>query len=187
MATWLALDLSLSSTGWALWTSGMAAPAFGHVQLADSMKWRARGYVRLHKHLMELHREHDITSIDFEEPLTQASLRGSTNIETLQTLMGLAAHAESFAAAIGAKCSAVNISSWRRHFIGPMPRGTKTPDFKWLANKRCRELGFDPAVNDESDAIGILDYRLSIEGIIAPWRERVLQSELAPKQRRPAA
>lgn len=184
MATWLALDLSLSSTGWALFASGMEAPAYGHWELAAGMKWRARGYVRLHKNLMELHREHVIDSIDFEEPLNQAALKGNSSIDTITTLTGLAAHAESFAEAIGAKFNAVNISSWRRHFIGSMPRGTKTPDLKWLANKRCRELGFDPAVNDESDAIGILDYRLSLDGIIAPWRQGVLQRELNPQERK---
>ena len=161
----------------------MAAPAFGRWPLADSMKWRARGYVRLHKEMMALHREHDIDSIDYEEPLTQKALNGKTNIDTLRTLTGLAAHAESFAAAIGAKLSAVNVSSWRRHFIGSMPQGTKSPDLKRLTNVRCRELGFDPATYDESDAIGLLDYRLSVDGIIAPWREGVLQTQLSPKRK----
>lgn len=144
------------------------------------MEFKARGYVRLHKQMMELHQQHSLNFIDYEEPLDQRALSGKSNIETLRTLSGLAAHVESFAAAIGARCSAVNISSWRRHFIGSMPRGTKTPDLKWLANKRCRELGFDPAVNDESDAIGILDWRLSVDGIIPLWRQSPLQRQLTP-------
>jgi hypothetical protein len=181
MRTWLALDLSLKSTGFAFWHSESEPPVLGHCELAPDMKWRGRGYVRLHKLLLELHATAAIDHIAYEEPLTQASLSGQTNIQTLQTLTGLAAHAESFAAAVGATAQAVNISSWRRHFIGSMPRGTKTVDFKHLARSRAIELGFDPACSDESDAIGILDYQLSVSGVIPPWRAgSVLTRELAP-------
>jgi hypothetical protein len=36
--------------------------------------------------------------------------------------------------------------------------------------KRCRELGMDPARTDEADALGILDFVLSTEGLLPPWR-----------------
>lgn len=179
MAAWLALDLSLSSTGFALWDGESEAPVIGHWKLADSMKWRAGGYGRLHEGMMSLHRETPIDHISFEEPLTQASLNGKTNIETLQTLTGLAAHAESFAAAIKATHRAINISSWRRYFIGSMPRGTKSADLKHLTQRRCRELGFSPVGSDEADAIGVLDYSLSVSGIIPPWRDGKLQQQLS--------
>lgn len=179
MATWLALDLSLSSTGFVLWEGGDAEPVMGHWQLSD-LKWRSRGYVRLHKELLALHRATPIDEICFEEPLTQASLSGQTNVATLQALAGLAAHAESFAAAVGASIRPVNIASWRRHFLGRIARGTKSVDLKAMTGTRCRELGFKPACNDESDAFGILDYQLSVCGIIPPWRQNILQRELLP-------
>lgn len=181
MAAWLALDLSLSSTGFALWDGDSEAPVIGHWKLADEMKWRARGYVRLHKSIMELHRATPLDYIFFEEPLDQKALNGHTNTETLQTLSGLAAHTESFASAIGATHRAVNISSWRRHFIGSMPRGTKSADLKWMTQKRCRELGFQPVGSDEADALGILDYSLSVNGILPPWRSlNILDRQMTP-------
>jgi len=130
---------------------------------------------------MELHRESSIDHIVSEEPLSQASLKGDTSVETIQMLAGLAAHVESFAAAVKATHHSVNISSWRKHFLGSMPRGTTSPQLKRLATARCKELGFDPAKHDESDALGILDYWLSVNGVIAPWRMgSILQRQLTP-------
>jgi hypothetical protein len=76
---------------------------------------------------------------------------------------------------------AVNVATWRRHFIGPMPRGTKSPDLKAMTMKRARELGFSPVGYDEADAIGILDHQLHLDGITPPWRmANVLQRQLHP-------
>jgi hypothetical protein len=61
-----------------------------------------------------------------------------------------------------------------------MKRGTKTPDLKAMAMSRCRELGFEPNGHDEAEALGILDYQLSVQGVIPPWRAGLLQRELAP-------
>jgi hypothetical protein len=47
--------------------------------------------------------------------------------------------------------------------------------------KRCRELGFKPLTNDEADAIGLLDFALSQDGIIPPWRaEHLLVRPMSP-------
>jgi hypothetical protein len=181
MTVWCALDLSLSSTGFASWSNEAAALTHGRWPLADSMKWRGRGYVRLHRELMAIHAETPIDHLIFEEPLTPASVSGHTNIDILQTLAGLAAHAESFAAAVKAVPRPVHVATWRRHFIGPMPRGTKSPDLKAMTVKRCRELGFKPLTNDEADAIGLLDFALSQDGIIPPWRaEHLLVRPMHP-------
>jgi hypothetical protein len=183
LTTWLALDLSLSSTGFALWSSDVERPVIGHRKLADAVKWRAGGFVRLHKLLSELSFEADgIDHIAFEEPLTQAGLKGNTSIETVETQVGLAAHVMSYAAATKATHTAVNISSWRRHFIGAIPRGTKTPDLKAMAMKRARELGMEIACNDESDAFGLLDYFLSVNDIMPPWRNAFcLERQMRPE------
>ena len=107
----------------------------------------------------------------FEEPLRPEQLQGHTNIDTLRVLTGLAAHAESFAAAMGlATLQRVNLSSWRRDFIGPQKRGTARPTLKGLTMERCRQLGFSPRRDDEADALGILDYACTLRGIVPPWR-----------------
>jgi hypothetical protein len=57
-------------------------------------------------------------------------------------LSGLCAHAESFGYAVGLRSvQAVNVTSWRRHFIGKMPRGTKTKQLKDYVIERCRSYG----------------------------------------------
>jgi len=181
MATWLALDLSIKSTGWARWSTGDDRPAYGTWELATDVSWRGRAYVRLHRHLLELHRSTPIDYLVFEEPLPAAVLKGHTTAETLAAMAGLAAHAESFAEAIGASHLAVSMSAWRRHFIGAMPRGTKSLDWKALAMARCRELGFAPEKHDAAEAIGLLDHQLSSNKITPPWRmASCLERQLHP-------
>lgn len=180
--SFVALDLSVRSSGWAMWNRGQERPAFGTWELAAHVDWAARGFVRLHKNLIDLHRLDPIECIYFEEPLSPGSVHGQTNVRTLYVAAGLAAHAESFAEAIGARHHVVHQATWRRHFIGKMPRGTKTPDLKHMAMQRCRELGFDPSKHDAAEALGILDYQLSIESITPPWRHgNVLQEQLRPR------
>jgi hypothetical protein len=176
----LALDLSIRSTGFAMWKEGMALPVSGTWELASSVDWAARAFVRLHRNLMDLHRVEPIDDIVFEEAIPPFALHGNTNAKTLAAAAGLAAHVESFAEACGIRRRAVNLASWRRHFIGKMPRGTKTPDLKHMAMTRCRELGFDVQKHDAAEACGLLDYQISVAGIIAPWRQGVLERQLLP-------
>jgi hypothetical protein len=106
-------------------------------------------------------------------------LHGQTNAQTVAAAAGLAAHAMSFGEAIGCRYRAVSIVAWRKHFLGSMPRGTKTPDLKHMAMVRCRELGFEPAKHDEAEALGLLDHQLSLAGIVPPWRQaHVLQDQM---------
>lgn len=181
MQTFVALDLSIRSTGFAIWSEGQEKPAAGTWSLAPSIEWAGRAFVRLHKNLLDLHRVSPIDDLVFEEAIPPFMLQGHTNAATVAAAAGLAAHAMSFAEAIGAKWRPVGIAAWRRHFIGKMPRGTKTPDLKHMAMKRCRELGFDPDKHDAAEALGLLDYQLHGAGITPPWRsQNILQHELLP-------
>lgn len=176
----LALDLSTKSCGFAFWKEGMARPTCGTWELAASISHAPRGYVRLHRHLRDVNDATPVDLIAFEDPLPPHSVHGQTSIDVLKASAGLAAHVQSFAEAMGIRHIAVHQATWRRHFLGPMPRGTKTPDLKHLAMTRCRELGFDVIKHDAAEAAGLLDYTLSVEGIIPPWRESVLQRQLRP-------
>jgi hypothetical protein len=183
----LALDLSVKCSGFAQWSDGQAKPDHGTWELAGGITHAPRAFVRLHRHLRDLN---DIARIDlimFEDPLPPHSVHGQTSIDVLKASAGLAAHVQSFAEAMGIRHRAVHQATWRRHFIGSMPRGTKTPDLKHLAMQRCRELGFDPTKHDAAEALGLLDYALSIEGIIAPWRqEHLLERQMVPATERRA-
>lgn len=180
MAAYLALDLSVKSTGFALWSHGQALPVSGTWELASSIDWAARAFVRLHRNLSDIHRVTPLDEIVFEEPPPTHRMAGQTNAKTEAAKYGLVAHAMSFAEACGIRYRPVSIAGWRRHFLGSMPRGTKTPDLKHMAMTRCRDLGFDVQKHDAAEACGLLDYQLSVAGIIAPWRAGVLERELSP-------
>lgn len=177
----VALDLSIRSTGWAWWKEGHDRPASGTWELAPHLDYAARAFVRLHKNLLDLHQLDPIEHMVFEEPPPTHMLGGHTNAKTEAAKYGLVAHAMSFAEALGISWRPVSIVAWRRHFLGKMPRGIKTPDLKAMAMRRCRELGFDVNKHDAAEACGLLDYELSCAGIIAPWRnEHLLQREMRP-------
>lgn len=179
--SYVALDLSVRSTGWAMWSKGQALPACGTWELAPHIDYVARAFCRLHKHLLDLNKLEAIEELVFEEAIPAHMLHGRTNAATVEAAAGLAAHAMSFGEAIGIRWRSVPIAAWRRHFIGSMPRGTKSPDLKAMAMKRCRELGFDAIKHDAAEACGLLDYQLSVAGILPPWRaDNVLQRQLRP-------
>jgi hypothetical protein len=178
--TFLALDLSVKSTGFALWTEGQALPAAGTWALAPGIEWAPRAFVRLHRNLMDLHSVSPIDEVNFEEAILAVQLRGFTNAQSLAAAAGLAAHVQSFAEAFGIRHRAVNLTTWRRHFIGKMPRGTKTPDLKQMAMRRCKELGFDVQKHDAAEACGLLDYQVHMAGIRPPWRDAILEREYMP-------
>jgi hypothetical protein len=177
----VALDLSIRSCGWSMWHKGLQRPACGTWELAPHVDYASRAFVRLHKNLFDLHRLDAIETLVFEEAIPPHMLHGQTNALTVAAAAGLAAHAMSFAEALGIRWRPIGIAAWRRHFIGKMPRGTKTPDLKAMAMRRCRELGFDAIKHDAAEACGLLDYQLSMDGITPPWRvENALQQELIP-------
>lgn len=170
-----------------MWSRGQERPAHGTWELAPSIDYAARAYVRLHKALLDLNRLEKIECLVFEEAIPAHQLHGNTNALTIRAAAGLATHAESFSEAIGCRYHEVPIAAWRRHWIGKMPRGTGTPDLKHFSMRRCRQLGFEPQKHDEAEAIGLLDYQLTIEGVTPPWRDQFLFAEQfvpRPKRRR---
>jgi hypothetical protein len=162
MITVLALDLSMKSTGFAFFDEERAKPECGTWELAGGIKHAPRGYVRLHRNLRDLNDRFRFDLIVYEDPLPPHSVHGHTSIDVLKASAGLAAHVESFAEAMGIAFRPVHQATWRRHFLGPMPRGTKTGDLKHLAMARCRELGLEPTKHDAAEACGLLDYQLSL-------------------------
>lgn len=179
--TYLALDLSKRRTGFAAWQRGDARPVYGHWVLGSEYASQGETFARLHEKMAELRGVVKFQNIYLEQPIHPASLTGQTNIDTLRVLSGLAAHVHSFAAAVGIRqIVEVNIATWRRHFLGKMPRATKTAQLKRMALERCRQIGFTPRFDDEAEAIGILDFALDFhEHVTPPWRaQEVLRPAL---------
>lgn len=96
------------------------------------------------------------------------------DINVIRKLIALGAMAEWFAHCIGARCFAVHIGTWRKHFCGwgNLNRAAA----KIAAMDECRRLGIDPPDDNAAEAMGILDYYLSILKIgnrpyHRPWRD----------------
>ena len=156
-------------------------PIYGHWQLGSQYTSDGKVFVKLHQQMSDLRRVVcRFDAIYFEEPLRPEMLSGHTNIDTLRVLTGLASHVESFAAAMSITAMRINISSWRKFYIGKMPRTTKSKDWKAYSMERSLQLGFKPKRDDEADALGILDYSCELKGITPPWRtHEILRPMLA--------
>lgn len=167
----LALDLSKASTGFAAWGPGDAVVASGTWQLGSEMTSRGMVFARLHERMTDLNSVGAIDALFFEEPISPPQLQGHTNLDTIKLALGLSAHAESWGEAMGCRIiRGVNNTTWRREFLGKLPRKSRTADLKHMAMTRCRDLGFRPAKHDEAEAIGLLDYACDSLQIIPPWR-----------------
>jgi len=172
----LALDLSKRSTGFAIWGRADARALIGHWVLGSEITDDGTACGRLHEQMSDLCSVvGSIDAVFMEETIDARALSGHTNIETLKILSYLAGHAKSWAACYPADrpriIREVNMTRWRRHFLGSMKRGTKSTDLKEYAMLRAREYGFNPRRHDEAEALGILDYACDDIGVVPPWRE----------------
>jgi hypothetical protein len=185
--SYLALDLSKSSTGWALWTPGTDAPRYGHWVLGSEYTSNGGVYAKLHRCMSDLHKVMGFEKLYFEEPITPGQLQGGTTVQTIWLLSGLASHAQSFGHIKRCRIvKEVNVERWRKDFIGDMvvrevkagtrrrrkagdTKASSTNLLKKLVIERCKQFGFAPKTNDEADAIGILTYAILLDGITPPW------------------
>lgn len=168
MSRYLALDQSLSSTGFALWDEGDDLPTHGVWAEGCTIATRAHAFVTIHREIGALHREAPIRCLAYEQPIKVPS----DKVEKLIGLYGLAAHIESIAMVRNIGFDRVDARSWRRTYLGPEKdrKRVGAAALKRLAIERCRDFGLDPASDDEADAIGILDHLLHTKGIQPPWR-----------------
>lgn len=166
----LGLDLSKRSAGLAGWDGKSSHPVVLSKELGSNVTNHGRVFARLHGTMNELWIVcGGFDAIYCEEPLQPQALGGHTTFDTLYLAYGLCAHAASFAEAKGVRFHPVNQTVWRRHFIGPMKRGTKRATLKEYSMQRARQLGMTPRNDDEADAIGVLDYACDREGLTPPW------------------
>lgn len=181
MTSVLALDLSKSRTGWALWDGKSDKARHGSQPLGSSLTDMGTVFARVHGLMNDVYAISPYDSVVMEEPLNPAVMNKINSFEVPFLLYGLASHALSFCAAKGIRNpTMVHQATWRRHFIGTMKRGTGKTDLKAMTMARCRQMGLKPKNDDEGDALAILDYAISLDGIIPPWRaENILTSPFA--------
>lgn len=186
--SYLALDLSKSSTGWCWWDGESARPQFGHWTLGSEVTTDGQVFQKLHLCLAEHWQVMPFRDrIYIEEPINPGQLTGKTTIQTIRLAIGLATHVQSFAKAYGLRPPhEINVTRWRADFIGKIDNdaamaearrqkqaGKKSasarPTLKALTMARCHQLGLKPRKDDEADAIGILTYAMLGKGITPPW------------------
>lgn len=189
----LALDLSKSNTGWALWDGKSDKPRFGSWVLGSEYTTNGGVFAKLAQNLTDLHGLMPFEGIVMETPIVPSQLQGSTTIHVIRLAGGLAAMVQYFSHVYRGHNSdpirfidEVNVESWRPAFIGRIEdaqakaearRAKKAGDkrasardtLKALTIARCRQLGLTPRSNDEADAIGILTYGILARGKTPPW------------------
>ena len=182
MTTVLALDIA-TKTGWALHQPGMQRPFFGTLSLAVTPGRVGPPMNGLYEFLTDRHRMHGgLTDIVFEAQHVGFNGRknkkgketGGIDPKVLEKLYGLAGMVEWFAHCVEAKCFKVHIGTWRKHFCGS--GNMDRQESKMTAMDRCHRLGIDPPDDNAAEAMGILDYYLSLKKIAGrpyprPWRD----------------
>jgi hypothetical protein len=161
----LALDQSLTNTGFAIWDEGEALPRSGAWALCDGVHQRALAFVGLHRELATLHNDRPIDLIVHEKALKMPS----DKLEKLIGLYGLVAHIESYARVKRISLISVSASAWRGTWFTGM-EVAKGDDLKRLAIERARQFGMNPLSHDEAEACGILDHAMHLNKITPPWR-----------------
>lgn len=170
----LALDQSLSSTGFALLKAGSVILS-GSWRLCDGAKNRSLGFRELWGKLDAMHKGHRLDRIVHERPSFGAVNQGE---DQLIGAIGLIAVIELFAESRGIPISSYAVQQWRGTFFTKSERKAiaakpqKVRDWKRPAIMRACQLGFDPATHDQAEAIAILDHHLLTNKIMPQWREK---------------
>jgi hypothetical protein len=181
----LALDLA-TTTGWALHRPGMQRPFLDAFTLPGAANAIGEPCAALEMWLrekyLEMRSQGGISHFFFEAQ----HIAENMNPQNAYRLIGLGAIVEKFAFQVKAHCYCVDISTWRKHFIG---RGSgfkrdKTKkgkpylpgeDPKELAMQRCESYGWHTDIHDAAEAAGILDFGLSLlPDYHRPWRDQIL-------------
>lgn len=191
----LALDLA-TTTGWALHLRGLQRPLWDSERLPGGPQSVGEPADRLERLLRELQimmlPHGGITHFFFEAqhiPMPKKGQRhGNVNIDTVYRLIALGGIVEKFAYQVGGHCYKVEIPTWRKHFLGRGSGFKRTDngkqylpgeDPKELAIQRCAQYGWHTDIGDEAEALGILDFSLTLieqadQSYIRPWRDNAM-------------
>lgn len=178
----LALDLA-STTGWAAWQTDQNSPlpACDAVRLPGKAGEVGPSTEGLRLLLNELNRRYVFTHIFFEAqhipaPKKKGGGTKSINIETVYKLISLGGMAEWWAYKMKVPVFKVEIGTWRKHFLGRGSGFAKAGlDGKEEAIRKCEAIGVFTSDHNAADAVGILDYSLTLfDNVTPPWRDKAI-------------
>lgn len=165
----LALDQSMTATGWAHYLKGDRAPSGGLFSLPS---WGEDQGPHLHKFshwLSDMIWDRQVTHLAFEEPIDPSRLKYGETFEMVLAKYGLPTLIELVAFDRGIPADnrlMVNQGQWREQFWGRgnAPKGlTSTARTKWLKAQsldQCNGRGWEAPNHHVADAMGILNYAL---------------------------
>lgn len=164
MTVVLALDLSMTRTGWA-----MGGPKWNtfHFGVFEPVMWEKRQGHNLvnFRRFLDARREHfQITHLVIERVFVNANPAKFSWNGTESQLMQAGVAVE-WAHGRGIATMWADIKDWRGRFLGHSVRAKGTGDdskyWKDLALKRAAELNYYCTHHDEAEAIGLLDFALA--------------------------
>ena len=166
----VALDLA-TSTGWARWKSG-AKVRHGTIKMPKTGPDVGRFLSEFDYRLADLLTvAPDI--IVFEAPW----IGPNTHQATARKLMSLAGHVEFICFRSDIPVREVNNATVRKHFCGKGKASRN--ELKSLVMQACRARGWEPANDDEADALAVLDFAAHVYKLDAPWPCGALFGEAA--------
>jgi hypothetical protein len=185
----LALDLSMSNTGFACWGTGDAKVMSGAWVLGSEYSSYGKVFAKLHEQMSDLAAMGALDAVYYEESLHLKIKVKESHKRAHMLSVGLGAHVESWCYAMGVRPRPVDMAHWRAHFLVGMPRpknrdGSKVEDaLKISAMEKCRLLGFKPRSYDEAEALGVLDFAVDEKQLPAPWHTKLQQAIFAAPAR----
>lgn len=179
--SFLALDPSKRSTGWAAFQIGSDKAQLGVLdKVASEATSRGGLYYQFFRELVQLRQVFGFTRVYAEEPVNLLPGSVATQSENIWISVGMGATLELFCEQEGLSLHWAHQARWRREFIGRMKRGTKSVDLKQYALDRCRQLGHTPRKSDDAEAFGVLTYGMLLDRITPPWlADETLRAPLA--------
>lgn len=131
-------------------------------------------------------KRHKPTSLVYEQPIMAA---GHTTPMTLRKLCGLCWQTELTVRDLknagvlspGFEVSEINMSDWRRHFLGSGNVPSERAKIKAAVMQMCRVRGFHFDSDDEAEAIAILDYAIACASPASAIRATPLFANQGPR------
>lgn len=147
----LFLDIA-TTTGWAEGLPG-ERPISGRLRLVSDGGPNYEAYDKLHDFLIDRFKLNRYRAVIFEKPMSPSHMAGRTTAATIRRLIGLCEVAEWVCRRSGYYGSSVmtaDVHDVRKHLLGGRPA---KGDAKREVIAALRGLGFDPADDNEADAI----------------------------------
>lgn len=154
----LAIDVGTVNMGWALGRPG-DRPLHGVFNPARTKKNLGLLGADVRAWLQHTKVAYAPTSIVYEQPIYVPD----NNPWTMRKIGGIGLVIELFGYDNDIPVEEMPAPTVRRHFLSPHKVPRKTKEIKEAVIARCRQLGWQPQMDDDADALALLDYTLSVK------------------------